>query len=106
MKYASASFSWNTGYGGELTALSANAGYPLFNNTLTPTVMAGYASYKLSTSAPITNAMNLGVGAVYRPLQVLLLDVQVQWIRNNVYNNDVRLFFRGSYSLSEQLNIF
>jgi hypothetical protein len=106
MKYASASFSWNTGYAGELTALSANAGYPLFNNTLTPTIMAGYASYKLSEDAPQSNAMNLGVGAVYRPFPLLSLDMQVQWLRNNVYNNDVRLFLRASYSLSDQLNLF
>jgi hypothetical protein len=106
MKYASASFSWNTGYGGELAALSANAGYPLFSNKLTPTIMVGYASYKLSESAPQSDAMSLGVGAVYRPFPVLSLDMQVQWLRNNVYNNDIRLFFRGSYSLSERLNIF
>jgi hypothetical protein len=106
MKYASASFSWNTGYGGELTSVSANAGYPLFDNKLTPTIMAGYASYKLSANAPQSNAMSLGVGAVYRPLPVLSLDMQVQWLRNNVYNNDMRLFFRASYFLSDQLNIF
>jgi hypothetical protein len=106
MKYASASLSWNTGYGGELAALSANAGYPLFDNTLTPTIMAGYASYKLSEDAPQSNAMNLGVGAVYRPFPILSLDMQVQWLRNNVYNNDVRLFFRASYALSDQLNLF
>jgi hypothetical protein len=106
MKYASASFSWNTGYGGELAALSANAGYPLFGNKLTPTIMVGYASYKLSESASQSDAMSLGVGAVYRPFPMLSLDMQVQWLRNNVYNNDVRLFFGGSFSLSERLNIF
>jgi len=106
MKYASASFSWNTGYAGELTALSANAGYPLFDNMLTPTIMAGYASYKLGEDAPQSNALNLGVGAVYRPIPMLSLDMQVQWLRNNVYNNDVRLFLRASYSLSDQLNLF
>jgi hypothetical protein len=106
MKYASASFSWNTGYGGELAALSANAGYPLFGNKLTPTIMVGYASYKLNESVSQSDAMSLGVGAVYRPFSMLSLDIQMQWLRNNVYNNDVRLFFRGSYSLSERLNIF
>lgn len=106
MKYASASFGWNTGYGGELAALSANAGYPLFNNKLTPTIMAGYASYKLSENAPMSNVMSFGVGAVYRPFPVLSLDMQVQWLRNTIYSNDVRLFFRASYSLSERLNIF
>jgi hypothetical protein len=106
MKYVSASFSWNTGYGGELAAFSANAGYPLFDNKLTPTLMAGYASYKLSESAPQSDAMSLGVGAVYRLFPILSFDMQVQWLRNTVYNNDVRLFFRASYSLSDQLNLF
>jgi hypothetical protein len=106
MKYASASFSWNTGYGGELAAFSANAGYPLCNNTITPTVMVGYAHYKLSSDAPTANALSAAVGAVYRPIQVLSLDAQVQWIQNKVYGNDTRLFFRGSYYLSQRLNIF
>jgi hypothetical protein len=106
MKYASASFSWNTGYAGELSSLSANAGYPLFDNKFTPTIMAGYALYKLSENAPQSDAMSLGVGAVYRPVPLLSLDMQVQWLRNNVYNNDVRLFFRASYFLSDQLNLF
>ena len=52
MKYVSASFSWNTGYGGELAAFSLNAGYPLLNNKLTPTITIGYAHYKLESNAP------------------------------------------------------
>jgi hypothetical protein len=68
--------------------------------------MAGYALYKLSENAPQSDAMSLGVGAVYRPVPLLSLDMQVQWLRNNVYNNDVRLFFRASYFLSDQLNLF
>ncbi|RPI06570.1 MAG: hypothetical protein EHM64_02505 [Ignavibacteriae bacterium] len=106
MKYASASFSWNTGYGGELAALSVNAGYPLFNNKLTPTIMIGYANYKLSSNAPTTNALSAALGAVYRPVSALSLDAQVQWIQNKIYSNDVRLFLRGSYYLNEHLNIF
>jgi hypothetical protein len=106
MKYASASMSWNTGYGGELAALSANAGYPILNNKLTPTVMIGYARYKLDNNAPTTDAVSAAIGAVYRPMTALSLDLQLQWIQNKVYSNDTRLFFRGSYYLSERLNIF
>jgi hypothetical protein len=105
-KYASASFSWNTGYGGELAAVSANAGYPILNNKLTPTVMISYAHYKLDSNAPTANALSAAIGAVYRPLSALSLDLQLQWIQNKVYSNDMRLFFRGSYYLSEHLNIF
>jgi len=106
MKYASASFSWNTGYGGELAAFSVNAGYPLFNKVITPTVMIGYAHYKLNEDAPTSGALSAALGAVYRPMSVLSLDVQVQWIQNKVYGSDMRLFLRGSYQLSERLNIF
>jgi hypothetical protein len=106
MKYASASFSWNTGKGGELTSVSANAGYPLYDNQLTPTLMAAYTSYKLSETAPQSNALSIGAGAVYRPFPLLSLDLQIQWLRNNVYNNDMRLFLRASYLLSDHLNLF
>jgi hypothetical protein len=106
MKYASASVSWNTGYGGELAAISANAGYPIFNNKLTPTIMLSYAHYKLESDAPTANALSAAIGAVYRPMPALSLDLQVQWIQNKVYSNDMRVFFRGSYYLSERLNIF
>jgi hypothetical protein len=106
MKYASASFSWNTGYGGELAAFSVNAGYPLFDNQLTPTLVVGYAHYKLDSNAPISDALSGAIGAVYRPIPALSLDAQVQWIQNKIYNNDVRLFLRGSYYLGEHLNIF
>jgi hypothetical protein len=105
-KYTSASFSWNTGYSGELAAVSANAGYPLFDNKLTPTVMVSYAHYKLDSNAPMTDALSAALGAVYRPLSALSLDLQLQWIQNKVYSNDMRLFFRGSYYLGEHLNIF
>jgi hypothetical protein len=106
MKYASASFSWNTGYGGELAAFSVNAGYPLFDNKLTPTIMVGYAHYKLESNVPTSDALSGAIGAVYRPIPALSLDAQVQWIQNKIYSNDVRLFLRGSYYLSEHLNIF
>jgi hypothetical protein len=105
-KYTSASFSWNTGYGGDLAALSLNASYPLFNNKLTPTIMVGYAHYKLESNAPTTDALSGAVGAVYRPVPVLSLDAQVQWIQNKIYSNDVRLFLRGSYYFGEHLKIF
>jgi len=105
-KYASASFSWNTGYSGELAAVSVNAGYPILNNKLTPTVMLSYAHYKLDSNAPTVDALSAAIGAVYRPVSALSLDVQVQWIQNKIYSNDMRLFFRGSYYLSERLNIF
>ncbi|HVN47644.1 MAG TPA: hypothetical protein VMU30_02365 [Bacteroidota bacterium] len=105
-KYVSASASWNAGYGGSLAALSANAGYPLWNNKLTPTVMVSYAQYRLSDADDLVNALSGGAGLVYRPVQALSFDGQVQYIQNKIYDDDVRFFLRCSYHLSERLNIF
>lgn len=105
-KYTSASVSWNTGYGGNLAALSLDAGYPLMENKVTPTIMLGYAHYKLSSEAQMTDAFSAALGTVYRPVPVFSLDIQVQWIQNKINSNDVRLYLRGSYYFGEQLNIF
>ncbi|HAL57278.1 MAG TPA: hypothetical protein DCP63_12625 [Bacteroidetes bacterium] len=106
-KHGSVSLARNVGYAGELSAASLNFGYPLFDNQITPTVLVSYAKYKLSESASTLDAsLSAAVGAVYRPLRVLSFDAQVQWIQNTIYKNDVRLFLRGSYLLSQRLDIF
>jgi hypothetical protein len=105
-KYVSTSLSWNTGYGGDLAAVSLNAGYPLLDKKLTPTLLLSYAQYKLAEGVPLTNALSVAAGAVCRPVPVLSIDAQVQWIQNKVYNDDIRLFLRGSYYFNEHLHIF
>jgi hypothetical protein len=105
-QYASASVSWNTGYGGSLATVSANAGYPLWNNKITPTVMVSYAQYRLSDADDLANALSGGLGLVYRPAQAISFDGQVQYIQNKIFRDDVRFFFRCSYHLSERLKIF
>lgn len=106
-RYVSASASRITGYNGKINAASLNAGYPLMDNMLTPTVMLTYGRYKLNQYQTKRDvALAAGVGVVYRPMQFLSVDTQVQWIQNTIYKNDVRLFLRGSYFLNEQLNLF
>lgn len=106
-KYVSVSLARNVGYAGELSAASANIAYPLMGNTLTPSLLLSYAKYKLSESAStLDDALSAAVGVAYRPLPVLSVDTQVQWIQNSIYQRDVRFFVRGSFLVSEQLNIF
>ncbi len=94
------------GAGGELSAASLNLGYPLFENKLTPTLLIGYAHYKLSEFSQLENALSMAVGAVYRPMRTLSVDAQAQWIQNKIYNTDMRFFVRVNYLLSQQLAIF
>lgn len=106
-RYISLSVTRNAGYGGEISAASMNAAYPLFDNTLTPTLLVNYAQYKLNESATkLDGALSVGAGAVFRPFPTLSLDAQTQWIQNKIYKNDVRIFVRASYFLSQQLNIY
>lgn len=105
-KHASVSFSRNIGYAGELSAASVTVGYPFCDNKITPTFMLSYARYKLSENASLDNALSMALGVVYRPLQTLSLDAQLQWLQNKIYSNDMRLFVRASYFFSHQLGIF
>lgn len=105
-KHASVSLSRNIGYAGELSAASVTVGYPFCDNKITPTFMLSYARYKLSENASLDNALSMALGAVYRPLQTLSLDAQLQWLQNKIYSNDMRLFVRASYFFSHQLGIF
>ncbi len=105
--HVSVSVTRDDGNGGELSAASLSLGYPFFENKVTPTVMVSYAHYKLSEySTNLDDALSLSVGAVYRPVRVLSVDAQAQWIQNKIYNNDTRFFIRVSYLLSQQLGIF
>jgi hypothetical protein len=105
-KLVSASLSRNAGYPGNLTAASVNLGYPLMDNTVTPTLMVSYAQYKLNENSSLDGALSIGLGAVYRPMPELSLDCQFQWIQNKIYKNDSRLFVRLSYVFLQRLDLF
>ncbi len=101
-----ASLSRNTTYAGDISAASLNASYPLLDNLITPTILVGFAQYKLDDRAPLENALSIAGGAVVRPLPTMTVDAQVQWINNRIYANDVRLSFRLSYLLTRRLDLF
>jgi hypothetical protein len=105
-KLVSASVAHNVGPDSRLSSVSANAGYPMMDGQLTPTLVVGYAMYKLSEKADLTGALNVGVGAVYRPLQTLSVDGQVMLLTNAWYQRDVRLSLRATYLIAERLGIF
>ena len=48
----------------------------------------------------------MSLGATLRPIQAASLDVQAQWLRNRVFDNDMRLFAKLNIWLTEQLNLF
>jgi len=68
--------------------------------------MVSYAQYKLNESSSLDNALSAGVGVTYRPMPVLSLDTQFQYVQNKIYANDLRLFLRLSYYLTQRFDIF
>jgi len=104
--FASASYRGSTGYAGELNAVSLQGSYPLLDRKLIPTFGAAYTSYKLNKSDKTENTLVASLGVIARPLQMLSIDVQGQWLNNKVYKNDVRLYAGLNFWFTEQLHFF
>lgn len=102
--FLSATYTQNFGYAGELNGIAVQAAYPMMENALTPMCALGYASYKHAPSAPSSDVVNGTVGVVYRPMRTLSTDLQLQWMSNPQYSNDMRLFLKLNYWFNEQLN--
>jgi hypothetical protein len=99
----SATYTQNFGYAGELNGISVQAVYPMMERTLTPMIAFGYASYKHDKRDAASDVVNGSLGAVYRPMQALSTDLQLQWMSNPQYKSDMRIFLKVNYWFSEQL---
>ncbi len=104
--YASASYRGSTGYAGELNAVTLQGAYPLFERILIPTVGLSFTSYKLNVLDNTEKTIAATLGLIARPLQMLSIDVQGQWLNNKVYKNDVRLYAGLNIWFTEQLHFF
>jgi hypothetical protein len=106
LPYASVSYTGSNGYAGELTSFSIQAAYPILNRMVVPTLGVSYASYKLSADAPRDNALAVLLGAMVRPVKNFSFDLQGQWMKNRLYDRDVRLQVKLSYWFAERMSLF
>jgi hypothetical protein len=104
-EYGSLVYSGNSGYAGELSSISAQLMYPLFDNVLTPTIGISRSSYKLTKESESFDTFTGLFGAVIRLQQSFSLDTQIQWMNNKVYKNDLRFLLKINYLFTERLNI-
>lgn len=104
-EYGSLVYSGNTGYAGELSALSAQLFYPLFDRVLIPTIAFSRSSYKLSKQSDRMESFTGILGATVKTSQSFSFDTQIQWLNNKIYKNDFRLMVKFNYLFSHQLNI-
>ncbi len=102
--FISATYTQNFGYAGELNGVSVQATYPMMERTFTPMCAIGFATYKLDKVDPASKVFNGTFGVVYRPLQTLSTDLQIQWMSTPQYKSDMRIFLKINYWFSEKLN--
>ncbi len=96
--YASVSFSGANGYSGQLTSVSAQGMYPLWNRRIVPTLGFSFAGYRLLEGVtPRQDLFGGSAGAVYRPVPQFSFDAQIQWLRNTVASSDVRVLGKVNY---------
>jgi hypothetical protein len=100
------SYTQNFGYAGDLNGVSVQAVYPMMERKFVPNIAFGFADYQLSDDAPKNTVFNSSIGATYRPMPSLSTDAQVQWMRNPLYSNDVRVFVKVNYWFSDRLSWF
>jgi hypothetical protein len=104
--FFSVSYRGGTGYAGELNSVSLQGSYPLCERMCIPTVGASFISYKLNPTDDTEKTIAASHGVIARPLQMLSVDVQGQWLNNKVYKNDVRIYAGVNLWISHQLNMF
>jgi len=104
--YGSVSYSGGTGYAGQLESFSVQAAYPLVDRVLVPSLGVSWASYRLSADDPKDNALAILAGATLRPSRHFSFDVQGQWMKNRLYDRDMRLQLKVLYWFAERLSLF
>ncbi len=100
------SYTQNFGYAGDLNGLSIQAVYPMMERKFVPNCGVGLASYQLDDKSSKQTVFSSSVGATYRPSTFLSTDVQVQWMTNPLYSNDVRVYLKANYWFSDRLSWF
>jgi len=102
--YGSMSYSHGSGYAGDIHSFNVQGSYPLFDRVLVPTVGLSMARYRLSADAPSEDALAILAGATVRPLKQFSFDVQGQWMKNKLYDRDMRLQVRLNYWFAERIS--
>lgn len=87
---------FKTGYGGENFGVFGDIEYDLFDK-LSARLSSSYYSYERRSIAFDENATAFSAGFRYRPVEAVLIQLDLQESMNRKYDNDLRVLFRISY---------
>lgn len=103
--YGTVSYRKTFGYAGELDAVSIHTAKSFLKGLITPSIGLAYTNYKLSEDAEKNSIVTLLAGVNYRPIRLLSLDVQGQYLQNKIYKNDLRLFVKLNFWFNTNLDM-
>ncbi len=95
--YGNVSYRKTFGYAGELDAVSVYTARSFMEGFITPSLGFAFTTYKLTPEAKSNDIITLLAGTNVRPWKVVSFDLQLQYLNNKIYNNDVRFLFKLNY---------
>jgi hypothetical protein len=101
--FGSASYRKNSGYAGELDAVSVFAGHSFFDGFFTPSLGISFTNYKLSEDSEKNNLTTILAGFNLRPWKNFSFDLQGQYMDNKIYQNDFRILAKINYWFNTNL---
>ncbi len=103
--YGSLFYAKSDGYAGELSSVSAQIFYPLLNRKIIPSISVSRSSYKLSDKSERYESFASVFGVAVNLINSISVDVQLHWLNNKVYKDDLRFLLKANYFFSQKLNI-
>lgn len=95
------------GYAGELNSFSVGTSKSFLDGMITPSLAMSYVIYKLSADDPEQNLTSVLGGINYRPFNKFSADLQVQYLNNKIYANDLRFLLKLNHWFNADLkNVF
>lgn len=104
--YGTVQYSGANGYAGQLSSWSTQLMYPVSNRMIVPSIGFSFATYRQLEGEKRQGIFSGSIGVVVRPTIIFSVDIQVQWLRNPVTENDVRFFGKINYWFTHNLNLF
>jgi hypothetical protein len=104
--YGSVSYSGSSGYVGQLQSVSVYGSYPMLENRVIPQAGIVFSSYRFSEQDDRATALAVVLGGTWRPVRSFSLDLQGQWLTNEIYSRDLRGMLKVNYWFAERLSLF
>ena len=103
----SLNYSHNEGFAGNLNGVSAQFIYPFWDRKFVLIASASATNYKILQELTSTNRLYSGsLGLSFRPINLLSIDLQGQYLQNPVYRNDFRGYLRVNYYFFKNFNSY